>query len=195
MPGENDQDQNGQEGDQEDLNDGAGSLGDQNDQDSGGTPETWELALAALPEEVQTLYTEHTTGLRSALTGERKERKSLAKQLRDVSAKLEENSEARTELEQMTTQLDDAEKRADFVEDAVKEGVRNPRLAWLAAKEDEEAFDRRGNVNWAHLKEQYPELFAPERSTRSNAGAGTNNDRAQPRDMNRIIRRAAGRVP
>jgi len=183
MPGTNDQ-QNNQQNDQQ-GNQGAGS----------GTQPTWETVLAALPEEQRGLYDQHVQGLRTALQSERDQHQDLARQLREATQRLEEGSETRQQLEQLTGQIEVANQRADFFEQATQPeiGCSSPRLAWLAAQEVE-AFDRRGNVNWAVLKEQFPELFGQgtKKQPPGNAGSGTSTPPAA-QGMNAFIRRQAGR--
>lgn len=162
-------------------------------------PETWEAWLAAQPEDarkvVAGLYDTHTQGLRSALESERAARRDLAKKLQEATPQLEAGSKARTELEQVSAQLTEAQRRADFFDDAAKPevGCSNPRLAYLAAKESG-AWDHRGNVNWTQLKESYPELFQPKRAaTPPSANAGSGNKPPATFDMNQALRAVAGR--
>lgn len=158
----------------------------------GGTPQSWEEVLASLPQEQQALYQKDVEGLRSALETERGERKELAKQLQKASEQLEEGSELRQELEQTAARIEEAERRASFYEEAVGQGVSNPKLAFVAAQEIE-AFDKRGNVNWGAIKEAFPELFRKSAPPPGNAGAGTGGQPAGGLDMDQIIRAAAGR--
>lgn len=159
----------------------------------GGTPPTWETTLETLTEEQRGLFDAHVQGLRGALDSERQQRRDFERQLREATGQLEEGSELRTQLEEMTARLDEAERRADFASEAGRQGVTNVHLAWLAAR-DAELFDRRGNTDWAALRERCPELFSDRQQQRAagNAGAGTNTPPA-PTDMNTAIRRAAGR--
>ena len=139
----------------------------------GGTPQTWDQVVEALPEGQRALYEQHTQGLRSALQSEREQRQDLAKQLREATQQLEEGSQARQQLEQLTGQAEAASRRAAFFEEAARTetGCSNPRLAWLAAQELD-AFDRRGNVDWEALRKQFPELFGKQTQTPpGNAGS------------------------
>jgi len=126
---------------------GNGGQGGQGNQGNGGTP-TWEQVLAGLTEEQRSLYETHTQGLRGALQSERQQRQDLARDLRQATQQLQEGSDARQRLEELTGQLDAANRRAEFLADAVRPeiGCTNPALAWLAAQELD-AFDRRGNAN------------------------------------------------
>ena len=162
------------------------------------SPETWEAWLATQDETVRTavtpLYEAHTQGLRSALESERQERRTLAKKLTEATQQMEAGSQARAQLEQATAQLTEAQRRADFFDDAARPevGCVNPRLAYLAAV-DNQAFDSRGNPDWKTLKERFPELFrsATQRAPAANAGAGS--QAPKPFDMNVALRSAAGR--
>jgi len=162
------------------------------------TPETWETWLAGQEDAVRSavtpLYEAHTQGLRSALETERQQRKDLAKKLAEATQQMEAGSQARTQLEQVSAQLTEAQRRAEFYDDAARPevGCANPRLAYLAAVESQ-AFDSLGNPDWKVLKERFPELFrvVPQRAPAINAGAG--NQAPKPFDMNTALRQAAGR--
>lgn len=159
----------------------------------GEMPKSWGEVLETLPEGAQGLYEEHTAGLKTALETERDQRKDLAKQLQKASQQLEEGSEVRQELEQLSAKLEEAERRTTFYEEAIAEGVVRPKLAYLAALEAE-AFDRRGNVDWEGLKEQFPELFRRATPPPGNAGAGTGGQPTGDFDMDQAIRQAARRT-
>jgi len=166
---------------------------DQNTQNPGETPR-WEDVLAGLPEEQQALYTDHVGGLRTALQSERDQRQDLARQMREATSQLEEGSQVRTQLETLGRQLEEANRRADFVEEAVRPeiGCTNPRLAYLAAQESE-AIDRRGRVNWEALRGQYPELFRTNRTPPGHAGTGAGGQTpGSQSNMDDFIRREAG---
>ena len=158
-------------------------------------PQNWDEVLAGLPEEHRNLYQNHTNGLRSALENERAQRRDLAKQLREATTKMEEGSAARQALEKATADMEAAEQRASFYEDATRPevGCGNVRLAYIAAQEID-AFDRRGNANWDALKKAFPELFVKPKPPSGNAGAGVNNNvPSRPFNMNDAVRHAAGR--
>ncbi|HUW11286.1 MAG TPA: hypothetical protein VM537_16265 [Anaerolineae bacterium] len=176
-------------GDAGDAGDGGG--------DAGGTPaptyDTWYAALEAGP---KALMDTHIAGLRSALTSEKDQRKTLANQLRDATGKLDKGSDARKALEDMTSKLEVAEKRAQFYEDAGKPemGCSDVGLAYLAALGDA-LFDARGNVDWDELKRKHPVLFAKPKLAPANAGAGVGQTGGvKGTGMNAFIRAAAGRV-
>ena len=163
-----------------------------NTQGTGETPPTWDSILEGLPEEAKGAYEQHTQGLQSALRAERQQRQELAKQLREASSQLEAGSKARTDLEALQTQLEDAQRRADFATEAGSHSVSNVKLAYLAAQEFD-LFDRRGNVQWDELKKAAPELFSQPAPARGNAGSGTQSPPTPGQDMNALIRRMAGR--
>jgi hypothetical protein len=178
-----------------DDNTGGGPQGNGNTEGAGGgtPPVTWEGVLEGLTEEQRTLFDGHVQGLRGALDSERKSARDFERQLREATVQLEEGSDLRAQFEKLTAELDEAGRRADFMSEAGKQGVVNGRLAWLAAR-DGELFDRRGNADWAALREQCPELFGSQQPPRAagNAGAGTTAPPATV-DMNTMLRRAAGR--
>lgn len=157
-------------------------------------PASFDEWIKGQPAEVAALIDSHVTGLRNTVQATRRERDDLAKQLRDAAKGLEQGSEARKALEAMTAQVEAAEVRAAFYEDAAKPeiGCTNARLAYIAAQQDA-LIDNRGRVNWESLRQTYPELFRRAAPT-SNAGAGTQNTQPATGGMNEFIRRAAGRT-
>jgi len=171
-------------------NESAGGTGEQG---SGGTPPTWDQIVEGLPEAHRTLYDAHEQGLRSAIQSERDQRDSLSKQLRKATETLKEGTPERQEFDKLAVQLEAAQRRADFAEEAVKPeiGCTNVRLAFLAAQEFD-LIDRRGRINWEQLKKDVPELF---RDTKApppgNGGRGSNNP-PTTMGMTQIIRRGAG---
>lgn len=166
--------------------DGTNSAGSSNT--DGLTFETWHESL---PQEHKTLIESHTKGLKSALDSERETRKGLEKQLRDLAKKAEEGSEAQAQLTQLADGIQAADRKAEFYEAAHLAGVKNLKLAYTAALNDE-MFDKHGRVNFDEMKKQYPELFAGKTLPAGNAGEGTNQNNVTE-DMNSRIRRAAGR--
>lgn len=153
----------------------------------GGKPEAmdYESWIAEQPETVKQLLTARDAPLRNALSQERENAKTLAKQLRELSGKLDANSEAAKQVSELSGRLETEQKRADFYEAATSAGCRNLRLAWLAASVDGLTLDE--------VKAQHPDLFAVSRPA-TNAGNGAQQaDGGAARDMNRFIRAAAGR--
>lgn len=164
--------------------------------DTGGTPAptyaTWYATLEPGP---KALIEGNIAGLRSALVSEKDGRKALTKQLRDATVKLDEGSDARKALEDATSKLELAERRAQFNEDVSKPeiGCSDLRLAYLAAVEDE-LFDSRGNVDLDELKKKHPVLFGVKpKWPKGDAGTGGGQTGGQKPGMNAFIRTAAGR--
>lgn len=160
-----------------------------------GAPEilTFESWLGSQDETVKGLIDAHIKGLKSALESERAQRSDLARQLRDVTAKAEKGSELEKALMEVSTQLEAAERRAAFYEEAGRPeiGCLNPKAAFALAQA-EDLFDKRGRVDWEALKANAPELFRP-RVPQGNAGLGTSGPPPAHKSMNDFIRRAAGR--
>lgn len=179
-----------------DAGDSGGGTGGEpgEDGDAGdSSPLTFDGWLGEQPDEVKTLLDGHTKGLKSALESERGNRKDLEKQVRDLAAKAEKDSETQKELTGIADKLSSAEQQADFYEAAHAAGVTNLKLAYTVAVQDE-MFDRRGQVDFDTLKTQYPELFGKVSTPPGNAGDGTDTQPSPAKDMNTFIRRAAGRT-
>lgn len=159
----------------------------------GVTPKTFEEFLEAQPEEVRTLYQSHSEALLNTVKATRDERDQFKKQIKELAKGQAEGSEAKKQLEAMEAQLEKTERRAAFLEDAMKPEIqcKNPRAAWLLA-EAEGLFDKKGLPDWAAIKRDAPELFgAP--VAKANAGEGTQQPPNPHKDMNAFIRTAAGR--
>lgn len=161
--------------------------------DASATPASFDEWLKGQAEPIKALVTERFKQLETTVRATRTEREALNKQLRDATKKMEEGSEARRALEEVSSKLEGAEQRAAFYEDATRPeiGCNNPKLAWLAAVEAG-AIDGKGRINWDALKSQFPELFKP-KVPPANAGTGTQTPLAGKSTMNDWIRRAAGR--
>jgi hypothetical protein len=165
---------------------------DQNPTPASATPESWDAWLQAQPDNVKSLYQTHTAGLQNTVKATRQERDDLARQIKDLLPKAEKGSELEKSLTEFSQKLDAAEKRAQFVEEAVKPeiGCRNPKAAYVLAAA-ENLFTRSGAPDWNAIKAAAPELFGTP-STPGNAGNGT--DKPAPKaGMNEYIRHMAGR--
>lgn len=158
------------------------------------TPASFEEWLKGQAPEIQALAEGHTTGLKSALSSEREQRKTLAKELRDAIAKVEKGSELERSLTEITGRAEAAERRAAFFETAAQPGIgcTNPRAAFLVAQA-ENLFKRDGSPDWAALQQVAPELFRKASSSQAHAGAGTATPPPAKSSMNDFIRRSAGR--
>ena len=161
-----------------------------NDQPSE-TPASFDEWIKAQGDDVQDLFDDHVSGLRSALETERTERKALAKQIKDLGKQAEEGSELRQQLTNLTTALESVQRRTAFYESAPGD-VANLKLAFLAAS-DAGMVDDDG-VDWQAMRQRFPELFKRTVIPAGNAGSGAGQNGAQPqRTMNDFIRAAAGR--
>ncbi len=165
----------------------SGGTSQTENEDSQAQSLTFDAWLGSQPEDVRGLIDSHVSGLKNALGDERNQRKDLARKLKETSASMEAGSAARASLETMTAKLDEATQRADFFAAAAVAGVKNPQLAYLAAKTDNLLDDLAG------LKTAYPELFTSNRPPAGNAGSGAGQDGAPSKSMNNFIRAAAGR--
>lgn len=158
-------------------------------------PRTWDTVLAGLTEADRALYEGHTTGLRNTVQATRQERDALQAQMGELTRALGKNDPegAKQLLAQMTTDLDTARKRADFLEGAVRPeiGCTNPGAAFAIAQA-QGLFDARGNPNWDAIKTAVPELFRRPNPP-GNAGSGTATPPKSGATMNDWIRQAAGR--
>lgn len=165
---------------------------------AGGTPDagnnapTFESWYNGLDAAAKALIDGNTSGLKTALQSERTERANLARQIADLQKNATKGSDLEKQLADMQTTLTTTERRANFVEDAIRPevGCVNVKAAWALAQA-EELFDRQGRPDWNTLKAMAPELFRRAGAGSADGGAGNNNP---PRvGMNEIIRRAAGR--
>lgn len=154
-------------------------------------PANFDKWLEGQEEGTRSLVSGHIAGLKSALESERSERKQLAKQLRDLSAKAEEGSELRGQLDTLTRDFEAVNRRAAFYE-AAPADLTNVRLAYLAAQ-DAGAIAQDGKVDWAKLREQAPELFRRQPAPQGNAGSGAKQTGTHDRSMNTFIRTALGK--
>ena len=154
-------------------------------------PDSFEAILEKDPK-IKELYEQHTAALLNTVKATRDERDTLKNQVKDLLAKSEKGSENEKALTETLLKLEATERRATFVEEAVKPGIdcRNPRAAYALAVTID-AFDRKGNPDWTLLKKEAPELFG-KLNPSAHGGSGT-NEPPQANDMNAMIRRAAGR--
>jgi hypothetical protein len=152
----------------------------------------YEAWVKDQPKNIKDMLGKWEGGLKTALESERGSRKDLEKQLRDLAKKAEDGSDAQKKLVGMADQVSAADRRADFYEEAHKAGVSNIKLAFLVATE-EDLFDSKNRVNFDAMKKEYPELFGGKPVPEGNAGNGTEGAPQGVKDMNKLIRQAAGR--
>jgi hypothetical protein len=174
---------------------GAGSAGAEGSgqEGEGGEELTFDSWSGTWDDKQKAVFEAHVAGLKNGLASERTEKKALADQVRALQGKAEKGSELETQLNSLQASLEEANTRAEFAEEAIKEKVADPKLAYLAAKEGG-FLDAKGRINWAGLRDAHPALFnsAPGRSDRGDTGTGAGGTKAT--DMNAQIRQAAGRV-
>lgn len=129
-----------------------------------GTPATWDAFLASQPEPVQQLYHAQTKGLKNALDAERQNRKDLEKKMGAAAEQLKELPELQKILQTVQGDLQAANQRANFYQEAPAQGVADYELAFIAAQN---GFiePETGAVNWEGLKVKHAVLF------KSNAAA------------------------
>ena len=168
---------------------GAGATGAGSEQ----LDETFEGFLGKQPKTVQELYSKHVTGLRNTVAATRQERDDLSKQIKELTQKAEKGSELERRLTEISQKLESAERKADFMEQAMKPeiGCRNPAVAYALATVNS-LFNSKGVPDWNAVKLAAPELFGKEVPP-AHAGEGTGSGPAGKADMNALIRRKAGR--
>lgn len=171
----------------ENANQATNQQGDENNEQ----PASFEAILEKDPK-IKELYEQHTASLLNTVKATREERDGLKSQVKDLLAKSEKGSENEKALSETLAKLEATERRATFVEEAVKPGIdcRNPKAAFALAVTID-AFDKKGNPDWALLKKEAPELFGKS-SPPAHGGSGTDAP-PQANDINSMIRRAAGR--
>lgn len=187
------------ENEQQQQNDGQQDGGQQQEEQQNEqqqpAPLTFERWIAEQPEDVRSLIDGQFDRLRAALDSERTARTGLEKQIKAISKQAGEGSELRTQLEKLSDDMREVGGKADFYEAAHGAGVKNLRLAWIAAKDLGLLED--GKTDFAKLKDAAPELFATAASTPkappANAGAGAGQAGARNPNMNNFLRAAAGR--
>lgn len=149
--------------------------------------------LETQDEKIKGLLDGHTKGLKTALDSERETRKGLERQVRDLATKAEKGSQAEKDLTEFADKIAEADRKAEFYDAAHKAGVSNLRLAYITAV-TEGLFDKKGNVDFAGMKTNFPELFGVRKAAAGNAGDGTESTETNiGGEMNRRIRRASGR--
>jgi hypothetical protein len=164
---------------------------------TGATPDTgapldWDTWHSEQDDSVKGVIAARFAKLENALKAERESAAHFQKELKSASAKLDEGSAAREQIEALTTQLEELQSRTNFIEAAGGAGVVDPTLAWLAFSSSSEKFtDKNGAPDFEALKDVYPTLF----NTRpapppGNAGTGAQAPPARTQDMDALIRNA-----
>jgi hypothetical protein len=132
-----------------------------------------------LPEDVRADYLAQLTAMENSLQAARGERDTATARLKAVPA----------DTADMQSKLATSERRIAFLEGAAAKGVKDLRLAWALANQ-ENTFTEEGKVDWGKLKDLSPTLFNT--PVKTAAGNGTEAPLG-PSDVNMRIRAAAGK--
>jgi hypothetical protein len=101
----------------------------------------------------------------------------------------DKTKDAETKLADAATRAAEAERKADFLEQASTAGIRNARAAYLVATGGG-YIDNKGRLDIDKFRKENPEFFGTTATANAGAGAGAANTTG---DMNAFIRAAAGR--
>lgn len=136
---------------------------------------TFEAWLEGQSDEVKNRFKEGTQGLQNALNSERNNTKGLSKQLKDLQAKADKDSDLAKQLTEMQEKLTESERHSAFVDGASAAGCNNVKAAYKLAKGDPDLWKRDGSPDWEAIKAEAPELFG-KKNPNGNAGNGTNDE-------------------
>lgn len=162
-------------------------------ENEGAKPLDFDEWIKGQDESVKGLITTRFQNLENAAKARREERETLANQFKEL--KKSKDEELRTAIDEMGIKLEDTERRASFLEEALNPAlqVKNARALWLLAK-SENHFKKNGAPDWDALRAEAPELFGI-KTARANAGNDTENPPGPSKSMNAFIRSASGRSP
>jgi len=151
----------------------------------------WDEVLKGLDPEDQKLYAEDVAGLKATVQSTRDERDGFEKQLKALLPKVEKGSETEKALQEALGGLEKTNKRANFLEQAIKPeiGCQNPKAAYAVALQYD-LFKKNGDPDWEAIKKETPESFGSQ-IPESNGGSGTKSTET-PVDFNTLIRQATG---
>ncbi len=180
---------------------GAGGAGTSSDNQSDNQSESesapdFETWLSKAPDELKTtiepLFKAHVEKLMTTVKDTRKERDTFQKELRDAIKKLDATSDEAKKFEGIADKLDEANKKAEFYEEAPTNGCRNLKAAFALVK-SEDLYTKHGAVDWKQLKEIAPEFFGEKSRlpVKKSAGNGTDSDVPSSHSMNDWIRKQA----
>jgi len=175
-------------------NTGNTNTGDQNaDKGTANVPGNYDEWFEAQEAGVKALLTNRFTALQNTVKATRDERDAFKGQIQDLASKVEKGSEVEQQLSSLAQKLEVTERRASFMEQAMKPEVscRNPAAAWALATTMDEGFTKKGLPDWQAIKAAAPELFGV-RVPNAHGGDGT-GDKPGKTNMNDLIRRKAGR--
>lgn len=160
-------------------------------------PKDFAAWLDAQPDEIKTiaqpLFENHVKDLQSAVKATRRERDDFAKQLRDATRGMEDNSKLKSDFEKLASNLEESNRRADFFEEAPAQECRNPKAAYAIAVTND-LFNKHGAPDWKEIKTLAPELFGAKNVVKKRtAGSGSENGQTSG-SMSDWIRRAANKT-
>lgn len=168
----------------------------ESDLDTKLNPATWAEYLESIPTEqrdaVSKLYSAENQKLIAAVKATREERDLLQRDLRVAAKQAGALPALQETLNKQADELQNANKKSAFYENAILRRCSNPALAWAFAK-SENLFSGDGEADWKNIELRAPELFAPARpaATRGAAGAGANNT-VQKQTVTDWIRQQSG---
>jgi len=139
-------------------------------------------------------YQEHTAGLQNTVKATRKERDELSKQIASLTAQAAKGSDLEKSLQALQGELEATNRRASFVEEAVKPeiGCSNPKAAFAIAQADG-LFSKSGAPDWNAIKAAAPELFQKKSATPAgDGGSGSRTGTTAAMTMDDRIRSMAG---
>lgn len=120
----------------------------------------------------------------------RRERNEQAAKVKELAEQAEKGSALQTQLQELSLKLEESENRSVFYEQAHREECKNPKIAYLLAKDAN--LINGGKPDWKKIKELAPELFGATITIEGKAGEGRNSS-PDTRNMNDFIRKASGR--
>lgn len=153
----------------------------------GGQALTFETWHGSLPDDHKGLVDSHVSGLKSALERQKESNQELRKQLQEALASKEANDTQK--IADIQGRLEESDRKGKFYESAIEAGVKNVRLAYIAAKEDGLIL-KDGRVDADKLRASYPEFFAAKPPT--NVSQGTRNGEAASGTFGEALRQAIG---
>ncbi len=189
------QEQGGTGGQSNALQQGQQQGGSQQVQQQQQTPKDFESWLAAKGDDnARALYQQHIAGLQNTVTATREERDALNNRIKGIMKTLDgkEPEKAKSEMERLSTDLQEANRKIEFLQDAGKPEIEclDANLAWLLAT-SKGLFRANGSPDWSAIRKEAPRLFGKP-VIEIGAGAGTGSGAGGKTNMDDWIRDRAG---
>ena len=168
---------------------------DNNNSDEGSNAPTFDDWFTTQPDDVKTLINARMTTLHNTVKAVRDERDDFHSQLQNAVKKLKDDTVEKQEFERLMVQYEETKRKQTFLEEAISNQCTNPKAAYAVASADD-LFDKKGNPDWAKIKQAAPEFFTQKRRPlprRNTAGEGNDTEQPSHEGMNSWIRREAGR--